>query len=433
MRSWDKNGNLGLSTFWLRRFRRLLPAVIHTLVSVLIVTASLRKQDLGSRLAERSYCIYLCHMPVIAFMPHSWLEQHQFWASLIKVVVSVLLAAVSWSWIEDPIRKDGIVESVRAWRRTQNERPFPTRVGAGAAVIVPAIVGSTPTSSAAPATGLDPNERPTAPAPTTEAAASDEQNTMSCTQVIHVGDSTPIGMFSTAMVNDPTETATANDPEFPYVGKLVHELNWDQLQTLNCDKKLSGFPDVEPVKGNKLLQLQDVFDIAAADPQVHFNIETKIEAENREDSATPEEFVNVIVPVIQQNNAVDRSAIQSFDWRSLPLAHQSAPELDIVALYDETTWKDNSVWIEPINYDDVHGDVVAAAEQLGANVLSPNFKLVNQQNVQWAHQHGIQVIPWTVNESDDINRIIDTGVDGLITDYPTRATEILNSRGITIA
>ena len=125
MRSWDRNGNLGLSTFWLRRFRRLLPAVIHTLVSVLIVTASLRKQDLGSTLAERSYCIYLCHMPVIAFMPHSWLEQHQFWASLITVVVSVLLAAVSWSWIEDPIRKDGIVEPVRAWRRTQNERPFP--------------------------------------------------------------------------------------------------------------------------------------------------------------------------------------------------------------------------------------------------------------------------------------------------------------------
>lgn len=269
--------------------------------------------------------------------------------------------------------------------------PLPPLVGAGAAVIlaavvsvgaVPAIVGSTPTSSAAPAMGLDPNERPTAPAPTTEAAASDEQNTMSCTQVIHVGDSTSIGMFSPAMVDDPNETATANDPEFPYVGKLVHELNWDQLQTLNCDKKLSGFPDAEPVEGNKLLQLQDAFDIAAADPQVRFNIETKIEAENREDSATPEEFVNTIVPVIQQNNAVDRSAIQSFDWRSLPLAHQAAPELDIVALYDETTWKANSVWTEPINYDDVHGDVVAATEQLGANVLSPNFKLVNQQNVQ---------------------------------------------------
>lgn len=254
--------------------------------------------------------------------------------------------------------------------------------------------------------------------------------------IVLAEDNTPVVWHDPSIQEDKcsdTEPATPNDPEFPYVGKLVHELNWDQLQTLNCDKKLSGFPDAEPVEGNKLLQLQDVFDIAAADPQVRFNIETKIEAENREDSATPEEFVNTIVSVIQQNNAVDRSAIQSFDWRSLPLAHQAAPELDIVALYDETTWKANSVWIDPINYDDVHGDVVAAAEQLGANVLSPNFKLVNQQNVQWAHQRGIQVIPWTVNESDDINRIIDTGVDGLITDYPTRATEILNSRGITIA
>ncbi|WP_312096811.1 hypothetical protein [Corynebacterium dentalis] len=135
---------------------------------------------------------------------------------MITVVVSVLLAAASWSWVEDPIRKNGIVEPVRAWRRNQNERPFPTLVGAGAAVIlaaivsvgaVPAIVGSTPTSSAAPAMELDPSERPTAPAPTTETAAGDEQDTMSCTQVIHVGDSTSIGMFSPAMVDDPNETA----------------------------------------------------------------------------------------------------------------------------------------------------------------------------------------------------------------------------------
>lgn len=306
-------------------------------------------------------------------------------------------------------------------------------VCAGAAVIVPAIVGSTPTSSAAPAMGLDPSERPTAPAPTTEAAAGDEQYTMSCTQVIHVGDSTSIGMFSTAMVGDPTETATANDPEFPYVGKLVHELNWAQLQTLTCDKVLAGFPDAASVDGNKLIQLQTVFDIAKADPAVRFNIETKIEAEKREDSATPQEFVDTIVPIIQKNGAVDRSAIQSFDWRTLPLARAAAPGLDIVALYDETTWVPNSVWTGSVDYAAVDGDLVKGAQQLDVDVLSPNYRLVTKENVAKAQEAGLQVIPWTVNSEADINQIIDTGVDGLITDYPTRASKILKDRGITVA
>lgn len=232
---------------------------------------------------------------------------------------------------------------------------------------------------------------------------------------------------------DDTEPATPNDPEFPYVGKLVHELNWDQLQTLDCDKVLSGFPDAQPQEGNKLLQLQDVFDIAKADPKVRFNIETKIEAEKREDSATPQEFVDAIVPIVEANKATTRSSIQSFDWRSLPLVRKAAPAIQLVALYDETTWKADSQWIGDVDYTKHKGNVVEAAKELGVEILSPAYKLVTKENVAEAQLAGLQVIPWTVNEEADINKIIDTGVDGLITDYPTRAKGILSERGIGIA
>lgn len=232
---------------------------------------------------------------------------------------------------------------------------------------------------------------------------------------------------------DDTQPATADDPEFPYVGKLVHELNWEQLQTLDCDKVLAGYPDAQPVVGNKLIQLQDVFDIAKADPQVRFNIETKIEAENRADSATPEEFVNTIVPIVEANDAVQRTAIQSFDWRSLPLVREKNPALTTVALYDQTTWVADSPWTGAVNFNDVQGDIVAALQALQVDVASPAFKLVTQQNTEALQQAGFQVIPWTVNEASDIERMIDAGVDGLITDYPTRAKQILNQRGIRIA
>ncbi len=233
-----------------------------------------------------------------------------------------------------------------------------------------------------------------------------------------------------------TAPATPNDPEFPYVGKLVHELNWQQLQTLDCGKKLADFPNAQPVPGNKMLQLKDVFALAANHPNgrdVHFNIETKLEAEKRADSATPQQFLDAILPVIHSSGADNRSVIQSFDWRSLELMRDQAPQIPTVLLWDDTTWKPGSVWTGSVNFDATQGDITRAAKQVGASILSPDFALVSAESVSHAHAAGLTVVPWTVNESADITSMIDAGVDGIITDYPTRALEILNGRGVAIA
>lgn len=229
-----------------------------------------------------------------------------------------------------------------------------------------------------------------------------------------------------------TKPATENDPEFPYVGKLVHELNWKQLQTLNCNKVLKGFPEAKAEKSNKLLQLQDVFDIAAADPQMRFNIETKIEAENREKSATPQEFVDAILPVVRHNKATSRTTIQSFDWRSLPLVRKAQPDISLALLYDATTWKSGSQWIGDVDYDKLGGDVNKAATQMGAEILSPDYKLVTPENVASAHAAGLQVLPWTVNEKSDMQAMVDAKVDGLITDYPTRGLEVVKKNKLQV-
>ena len=229
-----------------------------------------------------------------------------------------------------------------------------------------------------------------------------------------------------------TKPATENDPEFPYVGKLVHELNWNQLQTLNCNKVLKGFPEAKAEKSNKLLQLQDVFDIAAADPQMRFNIETKIEAEDREKSATPQEFVDAILPVVRHNKATSRTTIQSFDWRSLPLVRKAQPDISLALLYDATTWKSGSKWIGDVDYDKLGGDVNKAAKQLGAEILSPDYKLVTPENVASAHAAGLQVLPWTVNEESDMQAMVDAKVDGLITDCPTRGLDVVKKNKLQV-
>lgn len=62
-------------------------------------------------------------------------------------------------------------------------------------------------------------------------------------------------------------------------------------------------------------------------------------------------------------------------------------------------------------------------EDLGfkPDVYSPNFRLLGQGKITKLHEQGIKVIPWTVNQRDDMKRLKEWGVDGLITDYPDRA------------
>lgn len=243
-----------------------------------------------------------------------------------------------------------------------------------------------------------------------------------------------------------TEPATPDDPQFPYVGKLVHDLSAEQLATLDCDKVLENFPDAEPIKGNKIMTLPELFEMTKDNSTIHFNIETKIEAENRGDSAEPEEFVDVILGEIEKAGVTDRVMIQSFDWRSLPLVAERHPEIPLVMLWDDSTWKKDSQWTGDVDYDAVGGDIVEAGKQLGVQVLSPGHAVpygskpsdsdynpvATPELISRAHEAGMVVVPWTVNDKETMREQIAAGVDGIITDYPTRLREVMEELGMPL-
>lgn len=239
-----------------------------------------------------------------------------------------------------------------------------------------------------------------------------------------------------------TKPVTEDDPQFPYVGKLLHDLTFEQLSTLNCNKNLDDFPDAAPQDDNRLLQLSEVFEIAADYPDVHFNIETKLEPEHREQTASPQEFVDAIMDEVENADVADRTMIQSFDWASLPLVRERDAEIPLVLLWDETTWKSGSAWIGDVDYDAVDGDIVEAAKQLGVQVLSPGHAVPYGQTprdddyhpvatpelISKAHKAGMAVVPWTVNDEDTMREQIAAGVDGLITDYPSKGQAVLQEK-----
>lgn len=244
------------------------------------------------------------------------------------------------------------------------------------------------------------------------------------------------------------ESKCSDAPGKSLVGKKVHDLTWQELQTLTCDKKLEGFDEQKPVKGNKMMQLKDVFALTkerGAD-NVFYNIETKVEGEHRDWSATPEEFVTAIMKEVEAAGVADKVMIQSFDWRTLELVKKSHPKVPTVMLWDETTWKSYSMWTGDVDYDAVGGDILKAAKALKADVLSPgytvpygltpndpNFLLVaNKKFVDAAHKAGLKVVPWTINDPDAMRAQMEAGVDGIITDYPTRLREIMEEEGYAL-
>lgn len=245
-----------------------------------------------------------------------------------------------------------------------------------------------------------------------------------------------------------TKPVTPSDPQFPYVGKRLHDLTWDQIQTVTCDKILEGHPKAESVKGNKIAQLKDVFELTkkyGADT-VKYNIETKIEGEHRDWSASPEEFVKAIMKEVDAYDQAKNVTIQSFDWRTFPLVKATHPQIPLVMLWDETTWKSYSMWTGDVDYDQVNGDILAAAKKLGVQVLSPgytlpygltpkdsNFKLVaDAEFIKKAHEAGFKVVPWTINDPDAMKAQIEAGADGVITDYPTKLREVMKEMKLNL-
>ena len=81
---------------------------------------------------ERSYGIYLWHMPVVAFTPQSLVKPFSVPLAVLHTVLTLVLAALSWSLVEDPIRRHGFREAFA--------RGAPHRL-LGGRVAVPVLLG----------------------------------------------------------------------------------------------------------------------------------------------------------------------------------------------------------------------------------------------------------------------------------------------------
>jgi len=141
-----------------------------------------------------------------------------------------------------------------------------------------------------------------------------------------------------------------------------------------------------------------------------------------------------IVFEIEKRSLESRTVLHSFDWGLLEECNRLAPNIPRSYLsqlpesldnpYDKTT-KETSP-----DFSSFNRSIPEAILGAGGHLWCPYFKDVTVDLVTQAHSLGLPVCAWTVNEVEDIENMIDIGVDGIITDYTDRAKIIFKSRGL---
>jgi glycerophosphoryl diester phosphodiesterase len=231
-------------------------------------------------------------------------------------------------------------------------------------------------------------------------------------------------------------------------GPAIHSLTYAELSRYDVGRLKPGtayarrYPEQVAVDGTRMPRLADVFDLVRrSGKDVRFNIETKLSPLKPDETLAPEPFARAVIAEIRRAGMQSRATIQSFDWRTLRIVQREAPEIATVYLTAQQRWLDNvctgpaagspsiapadcgkSAWTAGFELRE-HGSVPKLVKAAGGGIWSPAYPDLDEARLAEARSLGLKVVPWTVNDPVHIRRLIDMGVDGIISDYPDRVRE----------
>jgi glycerophosphoryl diester phosphodiesterase len=230
-------------------------------------------------------------------------------------------------------------------------------------------------------------------------------------------------------------------PGTPFV-----QLNLDQVKQYDVGQIRPGsayaaqFPEQHSVPETRIPTLSEVFDLVrrARDEHVRFNIETKIDPNHPDESPDPQRFVELLLGLLQSEEMTERVTVQSFDWRTLLLVQQLAPSIPTVYLtqqkgFGATIARGKATeWTAGFDLGDYGNSLPRAIKAAGGAIWSPHYGDVDAEAIAEAHRLGLKIVVWTVNKPEDIARMIDIGVDGVISDRPDVLRKIADEKGIAL-
>lgn len=199
----------------------------------------------------------------------------------------------------------------------------------------------------------------------------------------------------------------------PHPGVAISQLTLAELLEYDCGAlKNPRFPKQQPAPGTRIPTLDEVLSLGKGN-QVQFNIETKSFPDHPELTPPPDIFALMMLKVIRQQDMESRCIVQSFDFRTLRAMKALAPSVRLAALWEGAA--------RP--FPDI-------AKEALAGIVSPEFRLVTPQQVKASHEARLEVVPWTANTPSDWQKLIDAGVDAIISDDPAALIAYLKEKGL---
>ncbi len=200
------------------------------------------------------------------------------------------------------------------------------------------------------------------------------------------------------------------------------------------------FPDQQAVVDAKIPTLKELIALMrkSGDGHVRLNIETKIDPNHPEKSPDPERFVTLLLDLLRAENFEGRVMVQSFDWRTLQLVQKRAPAIPTVyltvqAAKEPTVLLDRATeWTAGFNPAEHGNSLPRTIMEAGGAIWSPYFGDVTPALISESHALGLAVVVWTVNKPADMARMIEMGVDGIISDHPDVLRQVAAEKRIVL-
>jgi len=240
---------------------------------------------------------------------------------------------------------------------------------------------------------------------------------------------------------NPDFTRDAHGRWLESAGPAIHDLTYSKLRRYDVGRIRPGTPYAQRFArqqardGTRIPKLADLFALVRerGDASVRFNIETKLSPLAPGETAPPDVLAKALIEAVAQAGMETRVTIQSFDWRTLQVVQKEAPSIATAYLTAVKSSPRNvapgSPWTAEFHVADHGGSIPRTVKAAGGAVWSPAYGELTQDELREAQALGLKVVPWTVNSEADMKRLIEWGVDGIISDYPDVLKKVATARG----
>ena len=226
---------------------------------------------------------------------------------------------------------------------------------------------------------------------------------------------------------------------------IIFDLSYDELLKFDVGSlnKLSRygrrFVNQKTLENQKIPKLSELLELSSKNESENLliNLEIKSTPDEENLTPTPEEMVKLVMQEVNKSNLQNKIIISSFDWRTLTEIKNLYPEisraylsfLQQAGIKIKNTIYNRSPWMSYLPFFEKY-ELPKIIKSQGGKALHPYHKDITKKLVDISHQEDLPVNIWTVNEENDMLKMIEYGVDGIMTDYPLRLKELCDKENI---